>query len=170
MAKPADDYERAKTVAFRLLGVRARSRAELQERLEKKGFPAPVIENVLTDLAGMGLINDEEFARAWVNYRTQVRPAGARALTWELRRHGVDDKLAAAVVKETVGEEDELRLATDLARNRLRRLRSRGPAAPEARRDEMARINRFLAGRGFSYDVIRQAINTIYGEEAELEP
>ena len=162
------EYERAKAAALRLLGLRARSRAELQRKLVEKGYSAGLIRRLLAELTRLGLINDVEFARAWVEHRLQSRPAGARALLWELRRRGVDDKIAAAAVQRAVDEAEELRLATELAQARLKRSLGAQPKAAPAGREEFARIGRFLAGRGFAYSVILEVINKLQGEETEL--
>ena len=61
--------EQAHTVCLRLLTVRARSRAELAGRLAKRGYPDEVTETVLTRLAEVGLIDDEDFAEQWVQSR-----------------------------------------------------------------------------------------------------
>ncbi|MGY2060436.1 regulatory protein RecX, partial [Nocardia gipuzkoensis] len=56
----------AKDVCLRLLTDRARSRAELANKLADKGFRADVAERVLNRLTEVGLINDAAFAEQWV--------------------------------------------------------------------------------------------------------
>ena len=55
--------------ALGLLDQRARSRAELRERLLKAEFEPQLVDEVLDDLAGSGLINDSQFAHEWVRQR-----------------------------------------------------------------------------------------------------
>jgi len=168
--KKTKEFEHAQLACFRLLDIRARSRAELKERLEKKGFPAGVIRKVLAKLSLLGLVNDEEFARAWVESRLRFRPAGASALRWELRRRGVSEKTAAAVVKEAIDEKGEFGFALELAQVRLKRICGPGQSAISPGKRELARLGRFLAGRGFSYEVVRQVINKLDGERVKDEP
>ncbi|NIM04721.1 MAG: recombination regulator RecX [Armatimonadetes bacterium] len=168
--KETEAFGRAKTACLRLLSIRARSRAELQERLKKKGFSAGTIRSVLAELRRMGLVNDKEFARVWVESRLRSKPAGAAALRWGLQRHGVSEKIAAAAVKDAIGEEDELSLALELGRDRLRRIRVEKQSSKSYSKREFERVGRFLAGRGFPYAIVRQVINKLSGEEVEDGP
>ncbi|HKM25406.1 MAG TPA: regulatory protein RecX, partial [Corynebacterium sp.] len=52
--------------ALLLLDARARSRHELRGRLVDLEFDPVVIDDVLDDLAGVGLLNDAVFAHEWV--------------------------------------------------------------------------------------------------------
>lgn len=172
-ADPDRAVERAKNACLRLLGYRARSEAELRQRLEKKGYSSAVIRRVLLDLRGMGLINDREFARAWVESRIALRPLGAASLRWELRRRGIDDTVAEVVIRQALGTEGEYKLAKELAESRIRKARRVSSGDPSSRapleRAELARLGRFLAGRGFSYQVVREVIHSISGQEAADE-
>ena len=90
--------EQAHAVCLRLLTVRARTRAELAERLAKRGYPDEVAETVLSRLAEVGLIDDEDFAEQWVKSRQRNAGKGKRALAAELRTKGVDaDVIASAL-------------------------------------------------------------------------
>ena len=75
--------------ALGLLDQRARSRKELQDRLVAAEFEPDVVEAVLDDLAGVGLIDDESFAREWVRQRHVRRGKSAQALNLELKDKGV---------------------------------------------------------------------------------
>jgi regulatory protein len=160
---------RAKSTCLRLLSLRARSRWELKERLEQKGFSAAVIRQTLADLRRAGLIDDEEFARSWVEGRLHSRPLGAARLQWELRRRGIKADLAAAVVRRALGDEGELKLAEELARLRRGKI-FMGKRSFPLDKSEMIRLGRFLSGRGFSYGIVRKVIHNICGPEAQDEP
>jgi regulatory protein len=147
-----DQEDRAKLVCLRLLSYRARSRAELKTRLEAKGFPPVIIRRTLADLIRLGLVNDEEVARQGVEGRMRFRPSGAAVLRRELAKKGIDSQLAAETVAQLLGEEEEWQLALGLAQARLRR-------SHFAKEKWQARLGRFLAGRGFSYSIIRKVLN-----------
>ena len=55
--------------ALRLLGVRARSRHEMRERLTRKGFDADTVDEVMTRLDKHQLLDDTDFAAEWVRSR-----------------------------------------------------------------------------------------------------
>ena len=54
---------------LQLLAVRPRSRAELGQRLRRKGYETAQIEPVLDRLTQVELIDDAAFAQTWVQSR-----------------------------------------------------------------------------------------------------
>jgi len=168
----AEVAARCYRAALRLLTVRARSRAELEKRLSDKGYAASIVEATLAELQQRRLIDDAQFARNWVESRLQYRPCGAAKLRWELRRKGIAEQLATAVIEQALESTGELELASELAEGRWHRLRSakRQPGAEFDVNKECSKLGRFLSGRGFSYSVIRQVINKLKGAETEDEP
>ncbi len=162
------DTNRAKAVCLRLLGIRARSRAELKERLEKRGFSGGAVRGALADLEQLGLVNDAEFARSWVEGRLRLKPVGRARLRWELRRRGVSEKIIAAAVKDALGEERELQIAQELAQTKMERFSLNSQLSTLNSEKHLIRLGRFLTGRGFSYEVIREVIGNLRtgGEDA----
>lgn len=139
--------ERAKEAGLRLLAVRARSRAELAQRLSAKGFDPDVIERSLDRLAEVGLIDDAEFARQWVRQRHSFSGKGRQALAQELRRKGVASETAAAALADVTAD-DEYERATELVRRKLRTM----PAGLD-REKAIRRLVGMLARRGYGHSV-----------------
>ena len=93
--------------AAQLLAVRARSVAETRSRLRHRGYPDPLIEEVLTRLLTMGYLDDAAFGRAWVESRDRSRPRGESVLRLELRRKGIDDAVVRDILAHrTAGVEN----------------------------------------------------------------
>lgn len=150
----AADLERAKACCFRLLAYRARSEAELGQRLRARGFAASVIEQTLARLRELGMVDDAEFAEAWVEGRLAQRPMGPAALRSELRRKGVPGDVAARAIETRLGEEAQFDLALALARKRLTGVQTSDPKV-------LVRIRRLLVQRGFSSDIIQNVMARI---------
>ncbi|MFE3443975.1 recombination regulator RecX [Nocardia sp. NPDC059180] len=136
--------EQAKDACLRLLAVRARSRAELTQRLAAKGYTAEVSEYALDRLAEVGLIDDAAFAQQWVQSRHTYSGKGRQALAQELRRKGVskDDAESALAAVTTDDEHDR---ATELVRRKLRTM----PANLD-RDKAIRRLVGMLARRGYN--------------------
>ncbi|MDZ7812563.1 MAG: RecX family transcriptional regulator [Ideonella sp.] len=102
------------------------------------------VDQLLDLLQAKGLLSDERF----VDSRVRVRAPGLgiRRIQLELARHGL--KLPAQPAQQL--RDSELQRATQLWQRKF------GSVAQDAR--ERARQMRFLAGRGFSGDVIRQVL------------
>lgn len=134
--------------ALRLLDERARSRHELKERLLKLEFAEPVIEEVLDDLSGVGLINDELFASEWVRQRHARRGKSSRALNQELVRKGISSAVRAQAL-EQIDQEDEEDMAWKLAVKKAKSIKH----VPEDRSEHdkaLRRIVGVLVRRGFN--------------------
>jgi regulatory protein len=152
-----EELERARLAAVSLLSVRPRSRRELRDRLTRKGLPAEVVERVVEEMARRGYVDDDAFARYWVENRQANRPRGQRALVAELRAKGVDaDAIEAAVAPTADGEEAS---ALALARRRARTLRE-----PDPRRFRQ-RLGAFLQRKGYAYDTVRTVVQTVLAEQ-----
>jgi len=146
--------EQARSLCLRLLTARARTRAELLDRLTKRGYPEDVSAGVLDRLASAGLIDDADFADQWVRSRHVNAGKGKRALAAELRTKGVDDEVIQAALQDIDAEAERVR-AEELVQSKLRR---------EALADGddvkvMRRLVGMLARRGYSQslavDVVR---------------
>jgi len=144
-----DGREVAYQQALRLLSYRPRASAEVRRNLVKHDVPAEVIEDVLARLQRAGLIDDNRFAQAWVENRSEFRPRGRRALVVEMRQRGLDDES----IQQALAEVDEQALADQAANKQARRL---------AGLDETAfkqKLSGFLARRRFGYAVIRETVD-----------
>jgi regulatory protein len=93
----------------RFLEVRPRAVSEVQRHLVEAGYPVALVEAAVARLLELGYLDDEAFARAWVESRDRAHPRGARAIRSELRRKGVavgDVESALAAREATATDED----------------------------------------------------------------
>lgn len=85
-----DDPTVVLQAAARFLEARSRSVTEVRRRLGQAGYRAELVEGAILRLMELGMLDDEEFARAWVQSRDRARPRGERAMRDELRLKGID--------------------------------------------------------------------------------
>jgi regulatory protein len=131
--------------AFNLLGYRARSEAELRERLRRYGYAEETIEGVVDRLEELGYVDDAEFARSKAHEK--ARRYGPRRVSVELLKSGVREDLAREVVEEEFAGRSEVGEARAAA---ARRYNGRGSDA------EARRVYGFLVRRGYSAEVCSQ--------------
>jgi regulatory protein len=153
--KADDEREATYQKALHFISYRPRSSAEVRLNLIKRGISEPLIDETLNRLKQAGLVNDEAFARAWVENRNSFRPRGKPVLRMELRRKGLADEIIQSVLDTQV---DEDFLAREAARKYVRRLASL--EWPEFRQ----KLGGFLARRGFSYAVIAPVVSEVWKE------
>lgn len=151
---PVKREEQARALCLRLLTVRARTRAELEGQLAKRGYPDDIAGTVLDRLTDVGLIDDADFAEQWVRSRRENAGKGKRALAAELRNRGIDNE----VIDEALAGIDaaaERQRAEELVRAKLRRERLTDGDDLKVTR----RLVGMLARRGYSqnvaFDVVR---------------
>ncbi len=136
---------------LRRLDVRARTRAELAGALRDKEVPDEIAEAVLDRFEELGLIDDADFAEQWARSRHESRGLSRRALSQELRRKGVDERVIAQATG-AVSDDDELEAATRLAAARLRA----GSGVEPARLTR--RVLSALARKGYGPEVCWEAL------------
>ncbi|MCV7193458.1 recombination regulator RecX [Mycolicibacterium brumae] len=156
-ADPAKRVAQAQEACVRLLGVRARTRAELTDRLTRRGYAGEVIETVLGRLTRAGLINDAEFAAEWVRSRQLNAGKGKRALAVELRNKGVDAELIDAALAG-VDADSERRRAEELVAAKLRRERLDDGDDQKILRQLVGMLARRGYSQGMAFDVVKVAL------------
>ncbi len=160
----SDPVAAAHEAALRALERRRRTRRELERRLAEKGFEPPVIAEVLDRLARVGLVDDLEYARAFLRERLGRRAVGARLVRGQRLARGVPGEIADRVLAESgTGEEAELpRSESDRARRAVAQIARRYAGLDPATRKR--RLMAALARRGFDFEVIAEVL-----AEAESE-
>src|SRR3569832_1085784 len=86
--------------ALRFLEARQRSTVEVRTRLNRAGYRPDLVEGCITRLTELGMLDDEAFAKAWVESRDRARPRGERALQRELHMKGIDREVIAGTLEE----------------------------------------------------------------------
>ena len=147
----ADPESVARKILLDQLTGRARSRSELRAALAKKHVPDEIAERLLDRFEEVGLVNDEAFARAWVESRQPGKGLARRALAQELHRKGVADETAALALDE-IDHDDEVEAARTLVRRKLRtvgaaRARRRHATAHRHARPQGLLVRRLLPDR-----------------------
>ncbi|WP_158166874.1 recombination regulator RecX [Mycolicibacterium smegmatis] len=161
---PRTREEQAKNVCLRLLTVRARTRAELETQLTKRGYPDDVSARVLDRLTEVGLIDDEDFAEQWVRSRHLNAGKGKRALAVELRKKGVDDEVISSALADLDAAAERQR-AEQLVRDKLRRERLDG--TPENDVKVTRRLVGMLARRGYNQSMAYDVVSVELANERE---
>ena len=139
----ADPEAVARQILLRRLTDQPRSRAELADALAKRQVPDDVAQRLLERFTEVGLIDDEAFARAWVQSRMTGKGLAPRALALELRRKGIDGELATEVLND-IDPDDQEAAARAVVRRKLRSTRSLEPQV------RMRRLAGALARKGYA--------------------
>ena len=143
------ELECARNLAYRMITYRRRTKHEIEQGLEKKGFSKEITCQVLTLLDNYGYINDKDYAGIWVAQRLAKR--GFRVIKQELLEKGIEVLIIEETLNE-IGQEAEFAAAMKLA---VKKTESSGGIC------SFMRLAGYLERRGFSYDVIGQVCRNI---------
>lgn len=145
--------------SYKLLSYRARSEKELCERLVEKGFPEPVINDTLAKLKSQGFINDNSLAVSLKKSAEDSRLLGTQGVKIFLKKRGIPDEIIREIFKDN--DSDETERAKKLMRKKLKTIGK----CPEQKIRE--KLWRHLAGKGYSFDAIKNAFKQIKLKEEE---
>ncbi|MGB4957494.1 MAG: RecX family transcriptional regulator [Candidatus Saccharimonas sp.] len=112
---------------------------------EKEGYSPALTTRVLEKLQHKGYVDDEKFARWWVENRNQTKGTSLRKLSAELRAKGVNGEIINDVLASSE-RNDGNELAKIIAKKR-------------AKYPDEQKLIAYLARQGFRYDDIQAALN-----------
>jgi regulatory protein len=150
--------------AAAFLAVRPRSVGETTRRLRHLGYPQALVEEVVTRLVEVGYLDDDAFARTWVESRDRARPRGESALRRELYLKGVERQVVDEVLGERLGaaggDDPNLAAATAL----LERKRSALLREPDERKRRQ-KAYALLARNGFDPETCRTVSASVSNDD-----
>lgn len=131
------DYLRRKTLTTKY-------KSKQGEIKTREGYSLTLATRVLERLQMKGYVDDEQFARWWVENRNQTKGSSLRKLTAELRAKGVAGSIIEQVISESErSDEDELAKIIAKKRNKY---------------PDEQKFMQYLARQGFGYDDIKSAL------------
>jgi regulatory protein len=142
----AQELRRARAVetALRAVSSREQSAAELDLRLQRRGFAPGLREETLNRLERVGLVDDDRYAMRRAESLAE-RGHGDEAIRWRLERDGVPGETAARAVAALPPERHRARLVVAAQGTGLRTARE-------------------LARRGFGEDAVEEALGEVVAD------
>lgn len=85
-------------VSIKYISVRMRSKKELEEYLKKKKYDQKDIEETIKRLQSQDLLNDEKFAKSYINDKLYLTNYGLTKIKNDLLKLGVEEYIIDAIV------------------------------------------------------------------------
>lgn len=143
--KEVRDYFRVKSQESRVKG--------------KEEISQLVIDATIEALKKKGLLNDLEFAKAWVEARRKSKQKGMRAIKAELFQKGIDKEIIEEVIRVESLESSEEELAKLALEKKMKVWKNLDPKKLYQKSIE------FLLRKGFEYEVVKGIIEKIREKE-----
>ena len=157
MSSPQERLQHALELAYRFLGRRDRTVAEVRERLEAQGVEEAHVDEVIAELTRLGYLDDARYAMRFAEDRRTIDAWGADRIERRLRAVGVDPALIATALGER-GAAEELHAALTVLRRRL-------PHPPDDD-SERERALGILVRKGYDLELAYDAVRAYEREAA----
>lgn len=152
-----DAYEAALTS----LDFCARTAQEIQRSLRMKGYVAPAAEAVVARLIENRLLDDRQLA-ARIAESNASKPIGIYAVKRKLQAKGISEEDASDAL-EALDDEQQQAAALQAGKKLLRRYSS----LPT--RETRAKLSQALARRGFGWEAVRSAVDSLLCDDEDYE-
>lgn len=141
-------FAKARDKALKLLGLRARSRKEIYDKL-KPDYSEEVIERVISLLEKYGYLNDEAFAKAYSNDKFKAKGWSKKRIAHELRLKGVSIDIITKILEKS--DFDTASVLDKLLEKRLK-------GKIDIDYSEKQKQFNHLASKGYDFDEVKDAI------------
>lgn len=150
-----EELSKAKSYVYRILARRMYTTKEIRDKLAERGYIDRITQDIIATMERYGYLNDRTYAEEWIRSRIRMKPKGKFALRQELARKGIEKSIIEDALAQAFDESNEMDMALDLARRKVRSYSSDDPFA--ARR----KLQGFLLRRGFDAETVRNVIQQV---------
>ncbi len=156
-----DQNKRAKSRGLDILTRSSKSKMQIRTTLKREGYIPEAIDNALEFLENYEFVDDQKLANDIAKNKATTKKWSKRQMVSKLMEKGIS-KNDIAVASELIDEDQELSNAIYHAQKKFKSLSESKPF--EERINKTASS---LGYKGFSYDVIRKALELIKAEDEE---
>ena len=162
-AKAAADTNKAYSKALGFISYMDRTEKEVEGYLLKNEFSASAVRNAVEKLKSYNFLNDEEYAIRFVKNKAEFGSQSSRKTYSDLVKKGIRESIAKKIVENHFVKDTEMKVATKEA-ERLNLKYKKDPYKKKCQK-----VSQRLAEKGFSFDIISEAVKLLdnAGEESE---
>lgn len=152
--------------ALRLLGQRARSIAELRQKLGARAALEGDVDRVIARLKALQVLDDRQFAEHYAEAQARGNRVGRQRVMRDLLQKRVARSVAQKAVGEAYSDSDEILQVEQFI---LRKLRAQKPAEYLAEPKNLASMYRRLRTAGFAAGPSIRVLKRFSAQADELE-
>lgn len=150
--KSFDEINFGKKVAYRFLNFKPRSEKEVRTKLRGHKLSDTSIDTIIDSLKEFKFINDEQYAKMFIESKVNLKPEGRRSLKIKLTQKGIEKETSEKTVEENYSEETEFQKAHDLYIKYSKKVKAKTPL------EKKQKCYRHLLSKGFSFDLINRVL------------
>jgi regulatory protein len=153
-----EEHLRLREYAFRYLARRAHSTYEMRLKLSRKGFDKNNINQVIHELIEKKYLDDEHFARVYIQDEIRLKKTGPLRIRQKLREKGIDNEIACNVIDSSYPEKLQSDNALQLAEKKIKNIKDQ-PAAKIK-----AQLASYLKNKGYNWQITTPILQQIIGD------
>jgi regulatory protein len=160
------NFEKFYKASLNYLSFRPRSEKEIRDYLKRKTqnvkpqIDEKIIERIIESLKKSKFIDDEEFARRFIEQRIKIKHKAWRIIKFELRQKGISSELIDNIQNSENSEDavsnNDFKSALELAERKMPRF-----AKIQDKRKIYEKLGRYLASKGFDWDTVKAVIDRV---------
>jgi regulatory protein len=147
------EFQKTLDKLLKFATLRPRSEREINDYFKKKKVHISLLEDLKNKLTHFELLDDEKFAKWWVDQRLQFKSKSKRDLIFELRNKGIDKDTIDKVLGEV--KIDEKKMAKALLAKKV--YKWSGLSVFEAKMKK----SQYLRQKGFRWEVIEKVVGEV---------
>ncbi|WP_049691200.1 regulatory protein RecX [Anaerococcus jeddahensis] len=144
-----NDFNRCKNEALKQISYRSRTSFDLKNKLKEKKYSEDAINKVIQFLEDYDLIDDKLYVKSFVNDKSKINNWSKGKIRYKLKAKHIDDSLIETYLNE-ISDNEEYEKAYEAGLHKKESV------------DDKNKVYRFLASRGFSYDIIRDVLSDLF--------
>ncbi|MDU1010042.1 regulatory protein RecX [Finegoldia magna] len=144
-------FTEAFEISLNFLSYKLRTEKEIITKLKSKKFSIEIIDEVITKLKNLDLLDDYNYAKIFINDKINLTNYSKRRIINDLYQKGIDKRIYEDYLEDVFGYNMELDKATQIVETKINIWKEKHEGY-----DLKNKIVTFLLQKGFSYDVAKQ--------------
>lgn len=149
-------FVKAKDSAYRILARRLHSSKELKQKLLLKKIQQDIVNKVIEEFKEKQFLNDDEFAKSFVQEKLKKGKTGINKLSLELSKKGINKELKENIL-HNIDSSTFYENALALAKKKLEFIKQK----ESDNKKIFSKIANYLTSKGFEYDIIWKVIKNL---------
>lgn len=140
--------------ALKFLAFKSRTEKEMREFLYEKEFWKPVVEKTIQKMKNYNYINDEEYAKNFINERKNTK--GFKMIAYELKHKGINENIIQEILSECDNQEEAIeKIAKKFIKNK------------QKSENINEKLFRHLASKGFDFEEVQSVCRRLLNEDRD---
>lgn len=146
----------ASVCALNIISYSMKTEKELRRKLSEKKFDDKAIDYAINKMKSYGYLDDAHYVKTYIETRAVPQNWGEQKIIINLLQKGVDINLIKNVIEEVYSDDMKKEAISEVVRKYSNKLNSGD------RSKDKQKLYRYLASKGYSYDLINTAITEYF--------